>query len=50
MRLQLTSAIVMVKFCIAACNNAKSPDTVAKDIATAEQGFDGSGEERKRGS
>jgi hypothetical protein len=37
MRLQLTTAIVMATFCIAACNNAKSPDTVAKDMATAEQ-------------
>ena len=27
----------MVACCIAACNNAKSPDTVAKDVATAEQ-------------
>jgi hypothetical protein len=37
MRLQLTSAIVMATFCIAACNNAKSPDAVAKDVASAEQ-------------
>jgi hypothetical protein len=34
MRLQLTSAIVMPTFCIAACNNA-TPDTVAKDMADA---------------
>jgi hypothetical protein len=37
MRLHFTSALVIVTFCIAACNNAKSPDTVAKDVATAEQ-------------
>lgn len=37
MRVHLTSALVIVTFCIAACNNAKSPDTVAKDVATAEQ-------------
>jgi hypothetical protein len=37
MRLQLASAMVMATFCMAACNNAKSPDTVAKDVATAEQ-------------
>jgi len=37
MRLQLTSAIVAATLCITACNNAKSPDTVAKDTAAAEQ-------------
>ncbi len=36
MRLQLASAMIM-GLCLAACNNAKSPDTVAKDVATAEQ-------------
>jgi hypothetical protein len=36
MRLLLTSAMLSA-FCLAACNNAKSPDTVAKDVATAEQ-------------
>jgi hypothetical protein len=37
MLLKLSSAIVIATFCIAGCNNAKSPDTVAKDIASAEQ-------------
>jgi hypothetical protein len=37
MRLHLVSAVVMATVCLAACNNAKSPDTVAKDVATAEQ-------------
>jgi hypothetical protein len=37
MRLRFISAIVIASFCISACNNAKSPDTVAKDVATAEQ-------------
>ena len=37
MRLYLVSAVVMATVCMAACNNAKSPDTVAKDVTTAEQ-------------
>jgi excinuclease UvrABC helicase subunit UvrB len=37
MRLHLMSAIVMASLCMAACNKAKSPETVAKDTATAEQ-------------
>jgi hypothetical protein len=37
MRLQIKSAIVATILCLAACNQAKSPDTVAKDTATAEQ-------------
>jgi hypothetical protein len=37
MRSYLTSAIVIVTFCMAACDSAKSPDTVAKDVAKAEQ-------------
>ncbi len=37
MRLHFISAIVIASFCMSACNNAKSPDTVAKDVATAEQ-------------
>ena len=36
MRRHLTIAVVMT-LCMAACNNAKSPDTVAKDVAKAEQ-------------
>ncbi len=36
MRLQLASAMITA-LCLAACNNAKSPDAVAKDVATAEQ-------------
>jgi hypothetical protein len=36
MRFKLTAAI-LATLCIAACNNAKSPDTVAKDVAKAEQ-------------
>jgi hypothetical protein len=36
MRLKLTAAI-LTTLCIAACNNPKSPDTVAKDVAKAEQ-------------
>ena len=36
MRFQLASAMI-IALCLAACNNAKSPDTVAKDVATAEQ-------------
>lgn len=35
MRLNLPMAI-LVMLCVAACNNAKSPDTVAKDVAKAE--------------
>ena len=37
MRSHFTGALVIAAFCMAACNNAKSPDTVAKDVATAEQ-------------
>jgi len=37
MRLRCASAVIMAAFCVAACNNAKSPDTVAKDVTTAEQ-------------
>lgn len=36
MRLQLASAMIMA-LCLTACNNAKSPATVAKDVASAEQ-------------
>lgn len=36
MRLQLFSAMI-ITLCLAACNNAKSPDKVVKDVATAEQ-------------
>jgi len=36
MRLHFASAVVMATFCLTACNNAKSPDTVAKDVAAAE--------------
>ena len=36
MRLNLTVAILMT-ICVAACNNAKSPQTVSKDVAKAEQ-------------
>lgn len=36
MRLNLPVAILMTVF-VAACNNAKSPDTVSKDVAKAEQ-------------
>jgi hypothetical protein len=36
MRLHLTAAI-LTTLCIAACNNAKSPDTVAQDVAKAQQ-------------
>jgi hypothetical protein len=36
MRFQLASAMI-ITLGLAACNSAKSPDTVAKDIATAEQ-------------
>jgi hypothetical protein len=34
--MRLPIAILMT-LCVAACNNAKSPDTVAKDVAKAEQ-------------
>jgi hypothetical protein len=37
MRMLLTSAIAMTFVVVAGCNNAKSPDTVAKDVAAAEQ-------------
>jgi hypothetical protein len=37
MRMNLITATIIATFCIAGCNNAKSPDTVAKDIASAEQ-------------
>jgi hypothetical protein len=36
MRLQLVPVVVMT-LCMAACNDAKSPETVAKDVAKAEQ-------------
>jgi hypothetical protein len=36
MRFNIPVAILMT-LCVAACNNAKSPDTVAKDVAKAEQ-------------
>jgi hypothetical protein len=36
MRMTLTAAIALT-FLMAGCNNAKSPDTVAKDVASAEQ-------------
>jgi hypothetical protein len=37
MRLNIASAIAIASLCIAACNNAKSPETVARDMATAQQ-------------
>jgi hypothetical protein len=37
MRTLITSAIAVSILLISACNNAKSPDAVAKDVATAEQ-------------
>jgi hypothetical protein len=37
MRTLSISAIALAMICAAGCNNAKSPDTVAKDVATAEQ-------------
>jgi len=37
MRMLLTSAIAATFILIGGCNNAKSPETVAKDVATAEQ-------------
>jgi hypothetical protein len=37
MRVYLTSAITLTIALMAGCNNAKSPDTVAKDVAVAER-------------
>lgn len=37
MRINLTATAILAALCIAACNNAKSPDTVSKDVAKAEQ-------------
>ena len=37
MRTLPISAIALAVFCIAGCNNAKSPETVQKDVAVAEQ-------------
>jgi hypothetical protein len=37
MRILLTSAIVMTFIVVSGCNNAKSPEAVAKDVAAAEQ-------------
>jgi hypothetical protein len=37
MRTLLTSAIVIAIFTMAGCDNAKPPDTVAKDVTKAEQ-------------
>jgi len=37
MRMLLTSAIAMTFMVVSGCNNAKSPDAVAKDVAAAEQ-------------
>jgi hypothetical protein len=37
MRMLLTSAIAMTFVIVSGCNNAKSPETVAKDVAAAEQ-------------
>jgi hypothetical protein len=37
MRTLLTSAIVIAVFTMAGCDNAKPPETVAKDVAKAEQ-------------
>ena len=37
MRTLPISIIALTLFCAAACNNAKSPDSVAKDVAAAEQ-------------
>jgi len=36
MRTLPISAIALTLFCVAACNNAKSPETVSKDVAVAE--------------
>jgi hypothetical protein len=40
MRAYVLSAIAITSLCLGACNNAKSPDTVAKDVAAAEQKAD----------
>jgi hypothetical protein len=37
MRTVLTSAIAIAVLIVAGCDSAKSPDTVAKDVATAQQ-------------
>ena len=37
MRMALTSAMTIAVLIIAGCDSAKSPDTVAKDVAAAEQ-------------
>ena len=37
MRTLLTSAIAATVFLVAGCNNAKSPEAVANNVATAEQ-------------
>jgi hypothetical protein len=37
MRTLSLSAIALTVVCLAACNQAKSPDTVAKDVASAQQ-------------
>jgi hypothetical protein len=37
MRMLLTSAIAMTFMVASGCNNAKSPEAVAKDVAAAEQ-------------
>lgn len=37
MRLPISSMIVVAALVISGCNKAKSPETVAKDVATAEQ-------------
>jgi hypothetical protein len=37
MRMLITAAVAATLFGIGGCNNAKSPETVAKDVAAAEQ-------------
>jgi hypothetical protein len=37
MRSHIISAILLATLAASGCNNAKSPDTVAKDVANAEQ-------------
>jgi hypothetical protein len=37
MRMALTSAMTIAVLIIAGCDSAKSPDSVAKDVATAQQ-------------
>jgi hypothetical protein len=37
MRLQIPAAIILAALVASGCNNAKSPDAVAKDVANAEQ-------------